>query len=41
MCDSYVVTLNVTLNETANLRAQEFCNLHGIWEAKERKVAVE
>lgn len=41
MCDSYVATLNVTLNQTAKLRAQEFCNLHGIWEGKERNVAVE
>jgi superoxide reductase len=41
MCDSYVVNLSVTLNETATLRAIEFCNLHGIWEGKEKKVIVE
>jgi len=41
MSDNYVVTLNVTLNETATLRAQEFCNLHGVWEGKEKKVVVE
>ena len=39
--DRYVVTLNVTLNETATLRAQEFCNLHGVWEGKEKAVTVE
>jgi len=34
------VTLNITLNETATLRAREFCNLHGVWEGKEKKVVV-
>jgi superoxide reductase len=41
LSDRYVVTLNVTLNETATLRAQEFCNLHGVWEGKEKEVRVE
>jgi len=41
MCDNYVVTLNITLNETATLRAREFCNLHGVWEGREKKVVVE
>ena len=41
MCDGYVVTLNITLNETTTLRAREFCNLHGVWEGKEKKVVVE
>jgi len=41
MCDGYTVTLNVTLNETSMLRAREFCNLHGVWEGKEKKIAVE
>lgn len=41
MCDGYVVNLNVTLNETTTLRAQAFCNLHGVWEGKEKKVVVE
>ena len=41
LSDRYVVTLNVTLNETATLRAQEFCNLHGVWEGKEKEVIVE
>lgn len=41
MCDGYVVTLNITLNESATLRARAFCNLHGVWEGKEKKVVVE
>ena len=41
LSDKYVVTLNVTLNETATLRAQEFCNLHGIWEGKTKKITVD
>jgi superoxide reductase len=41
VCDGYVVTLNVTLDETATLRAQGFCNLHGVWEGREKKVIVE
>lgn len=41
LSDKYVVTLNVTLNESTNLRAQEFCNLHGVWEGKTKKITVE
>lgn len=41
LSDKYEVTLKVTLNETASLRAQEFCNLHGVWEAKEKEVMIE
>ena len=41
MCDGHVVTLNITLNESTTLRAREFCNLHGVWEGREKKVAVE
>ncbi len=41
LSDKYVVTLNVTLNESATLRAQEFCNLHGVWEGKTKKIIVE
>ena len=41
LSDRYVLTLNVTLNETATLRAQEFCNLHGVWEGKAKEVMVE
>lgn len=41
MCNGYLVTLNVTLNETVTLKAREFCNLHGVWEGKEKKIIVE
>jgi superoxide reductase len=41
LSDQYVVNLNVTLNESATLKAQEFCNLHGVWEGKATKVMVE
>jgi desulfoferrodoxin (superoxide reductase-like protein) len=41
LSDGYVVTINVTLNASATLRAQEFCNLHGVWEGKATKVTVE
>jgi superoxide reductase len=40
LSDKYEVTLSVTLSETATLRAQEFCNLHGVWEGKAAKVGV-
>ena len=40
MCDGYVATLRVSLNETATLRAQELCNLHGVWEGQPVKVTV-
>ena len=39
--DGYIATLNVALNETATLRAQAFCNLHGVWEGRAKKVTVE
>jgi superoxide reductase len=41
LSDGYVVTINVTLNASATLRAQEFCNLHGVWEGKATKVTDE
>ena len=41
LTDGYVVTFNVTLSESANLRAQIYCNLHGVWEGKAQKVVVE
>jgi len=41
MCDGYLMTLNVTLNETATLRVRELCNLHGVWEGKEKTIMVE
>lgn len=41
LSDKYIVTINITLNESTILRAQEFCNLHGVWEGKIKKVTVE
>lgn len=41
LCDGYLMTLNVTLNETAMLRVRELCNLHGVWEGKEKTIIVE
>ena len=40
ICDNYYVTLSITLNETSSIRAQGFCNLHGLWEGKAKKVIV-
>ena len=40
-CDGYVMNINVALDKTAKLRAQEFCNLHGVWEGKEKKIIIE
>ena len=41
LSNGYVVTMHVTLKESANLRAQEFCNLHGVWEGKAKPVKVQ
>ena len=41
MCDGYLMTLNVTLNQTSTLRVRELCNLHGVWEGKEKTIIVE
>jgi len=41
LCDGYVAAINVTLNETATLKARGYCNLHGVWEGREQKVIVE
>ncbi|UCC33182.1 MAG: class II SORL domain-containing protein [Candidatus Bathyarchaeota archaeon] len=41
MCDGYVISLNIAVNETTTLRARAFCNLHGVWEGREKKVIVE
>ena len=41
MCDGYVATLDINLNESTTLRAKAFCNLHGLWEGKEIRVSVE
>jgi len=41
LTDKYVVTFNVTLSESTTLKAQTFCNLHGVWEAKSKEITVE
>ena len=41
LSDGYVVSMKVTLNQSATLKAQEFCNLHGVWEGKTKPVTVE
>jgi superoxide reductase len=41
LCDGYVATINVTLNETATLKARGYCNLHGVWEGREQQIIVE
>jgi len=41
LSNGYVVTLHVTVKESTNLRAQEFCNLHGVWEGKAKPVKVQ
>jgi superoxide reductase len=41
LSDKYLVTVNVTLHESTILRAQEFCNLHGVWEGKTKKIIVD
>jgi superoxide reductase len=41
LCDGYVATINVNLNETATLKARGYCNLHGVWEGREQQVIVE
>lgn len=41
LTDGYVGTINITLNQSATLRAQALCNLHGIWEGQAKKITVE
>ncbi len=41
LTDKYVVTFNVNLSESTTLRAQTFCNLHGVWEGKSKEITVE
>lgn len=41
MCNGYAASLDVTLNESTTLRAKAFCNLHGLWEGKEKEVSVD
>ncbi len=40
LTNGYVVTLHVTLESSATLIAQAYCNLHGVWEGKGVKVTV-
>ena len=40
LTDKYVVNIYTTLNESTKLRAQAFCNLHGIWEGKTKKISI-
>ena len=39
--DGYVVQLNLSLKQTTTLTPRCYCNLHGIWEGKGKKVIVE
>ncbi|MHA1838802.1 MAG: class II SORL domain-containing protein [Candidatus Ranarchaeia archaeon] len=41
LTDGYVVTLDISLATNTTLKAKAYCNLHGVWEAKEKKVTVE
>ena len=38
--NGYVATLHVTLEQSATLITQGYCNLHGVWEGKGVKVSV-
>jgi len=40
MTNGYVATMHVTLEQSATLIAQGYCNLHGVWEGKGVKVSV-
>jgi superoxide reductase len=40
LCDGYLVEIYLSLSETTYLRAQGFCNLHGVWEGIGKKVTV-
>lgn len=39
--NGYKVKLSVSLEESATLSARAFCNLHGVWEGKGKRVTVE
>ncbi len=38
--NGFKVIMTTALKESGNLRARAFCNLHGIWEGKEKPVSV-
>ena len=40
LTDKYVAEIRTRLNKSATLKAQAFCNLHGIWEGKTKKISV-
>ena len=40
LSNKYVLTVNITLNESSLLKVQSFCNLHGVWEGKTKKVTI-
>ena len=40
MTNGYVTTIHVTLEKSATLIVQGYCNLHGVWEGKGVKVSV-
>ncbi len=41
LSNGYNVAIDIKLQESATLRVQEFCNLHGVWEGKPKQVTVE
>jgi len=41
LTDGFIVKINVSLGQSTVLRAQAFCNLHGLWEGKTKKISVE
>ena len=40
LSNKYVVIVNINLKESSILRAQGFCNLHGVWEGTTKKVTI-
>jgi len=38
--DGYEAKLSLSLESSTTLRARAFCNLHGLWEGKEKKIIV-
>ena len=38
--DGFEAEISIALENTANLRAQSLCNLHGLWEGREKQVIV-
>jgi superoxide reductase len=39
--DGYSATIDAALNSSSTLIARSFCNLHGLWEGKEKEITVE